>query len=154
MSVRDEVKEKCCCDTCAHYPCDVCKDDPDDIDLTRSVCACWDLHPDFLDNPKIGLRCENCAWYAYDGVVGECDSAYVTDIMFHDAYYNADECGLYRKRDEFEDYLIAIIRNFEKKEIDEFKAGDPLNIKRYHEVKEVVEKILWRYQEMLCEVER
>lgn len=96
---------------------------------------------------KPSRRCDDCTWYAYDGT-NKCDSAYVTDIMFHDAYYNADKCDMYKERDEFEDYLIAIIRNFEKKEIDEFKVGDPLNIKRYHEVKEVVENILWTYQEM------
>ena len=38
--MTDIMKE--CCATCEHYPCDSCEDDPDNIDLTRSVCACWD----------------------------------------------------------------------------------------------------------------
>lgn len=99
-------------------------------------------------------RCEDCAYYADYRDSGRCDNAFMAQLKFLGLLKGAKECGEYRKRDEFEDWLISIIRNYEKKEIDEFKVGDPLDVKRYQEVKEVVEMILYRYQELLCEVER
>ena len=93
------------------------------------------------------LRCEDCAWY--DIELGICDNAYASEGESLNIPANAEECNEYRRRTEFEDWLSAIIRSFEDRELDEFTEGNLLNSKTYKEVKETVKKILWRYQEML-----
>lgn len=98
--------------------------------------------------------CNDCTWHANYGFITQCDNEYVSDLMYFDIYPDASKCDQYRKRDEFEDWLISIIRNYEKKEIDEFKIGDQLDISRYKEIRDVVEGILWKYQEMREEEEQ
>ena len=93
------------------------------------------------------LRCEDCAWY--DIGLGICDNAYASQGESLNIPANAEECGEYRKRTEFEDWLSDIIRNFEERELDELTDGNLLSSKTHKEVKETVKKILWRYQEML-----
>lgn len=75
-------------------------------------------------------------------------------FVFEDIFKNSRACEEYRAITEFEDWLLRIIRNYERKALDCTVDRRIAETEKNYEIKEVVEGILHRYQEILEDEER
>lgn len=99
------------------------------------------------EHKENGEPCKTCAHRLPFGNDSIC--SVVPDFIYEDVSRNSVACEEYREITEFEEWLIRVMRAFEKRESRCIEDGKDAEAEKNYKIKEVVEDILYKYQEIL-----